>query len=175
LIKSLVSIEEIENLIYLIRGLKVMLAFDLAELYGTETRVLNQAVTRHKDNFPEDFMFQLSWEETKNLRSQIVTLDSNSHFRYRPRAFTEHGILMLSSVLNSKKAVQINIEIMRAFVKQRKLLIDSKQSDFRLEVIEKRLADHDEAFELFNKVILPLLEKTVKPKRKIGFKPQKKK
>jgi len=112
--KPLVPIERIERSILLIRGQKVMIARDLAYLYGVTTKVLNQAVKRHKDRFPEDFMFQLTMEEAKiwwtevrgsGLRSQSVTLEKGQHIKYRPYAFTEHGILMLSSVLNSKRAI----------------------------------------------------------------------
>ena len=124
--KLLIPIERIEQSILLIRGHRIMLDRDLAILYGVSPKVLNQAAKRHRDRFPEDFMFQLTMEETKawwsevvetRLRSQSVTLKRRGqHIKYRPYAFTEHGILMLSSVLNSGRAIQVNIEIMRAFV-----------------------------------------------------------
>ena len=127
----MIPVERIERSILLIRGHKVMLDRDLSYLYGVTTKALNQAVKRHKDRFPEDFMFQLTMEEARiwwteikgdALRSQIVTLKRGQHIKYRPYAFTEHGILMLSSVLNSERAIKVNIEIMRAFVRLRRIL-----------------------------------------------------
>ena len=145
--RFLIPIERIERLILLIRGHKVMLDRDLAYLYGVTTKVLNQAVKRHKDRFPEDFMFQLTMEEGKiwwtevrggGLRSQIVTLKRGQHIKYRPYAFTEHGILMLSSVLNSEQAIKVNIEIMRAFVRLRQILASNKELAKRLDELEKK-------------------------------------
>ena len=118
--------EVIENKIFFLRGNKVMLDKDLAALYGVETKVLNQAVKRNFERFPEDFMFQLTAEEAISLRSQIVTLKRGQHLKYLPYVFTEHGILMLSSVLNSRRAVLVNIEIMRTFVKSRELMLIHK-------------------------------------------------
>ena len=122
-VKDLVLSERIENKIYFIRGQKVMIDRDLAELYGVETRVLNQAVRRNLDRFSEDFMFELTWVEAKSLRSQIVTLNNGSkvsskrgeHIKYLPYVFTEQGVAMLSSVLNRKRAIYVNIQIMRTF------------------------------------------------------------
>jgi hypothetical protein len=145
--RSLIPVERIERSILLIRGQKVMLDRDLAYLYGVTTKVLNQAVKRHKDRFPEDFMFQLTMEEAKiwwtevrgsSLRSQIVTLKRGQHIKYRPYAFTEHGILMLSSVLNSERAVQVNIEIMRAFVRLRRLLASHADLARKLDALERK-------------------------------------
>jgi len=145
--RSLIPVERIERSILLIRGQKVMLDRDLAYLYGVTTKVLNQAVKRHKDRFPEDFMFQLTMEEAKiwwtevrgsSLRSQIVTLKRGQHIKYRPYAFTEHGILMLSSVLNSERAVQVNIEIMRAFVRLRRLLASHADLARKLNALERK-------------------------------------
>jgi hypothetical protein len=122
---SLVAIEKIERAIYFIRGERVMLDRDLAKLYGVSTKVFNQAVKRHRERFPSDFMFQLTMDEARawwseleptRLRSQSVTLKRGQHLKYRPYAFTEHGILMLSSILSSERAISVNIEIMRAFV-----------------------------------------------------------
>jgi hypothetical protein len=146
-----------------------MLDSDLAELYGVETRVLNQAVNRNKNRFPEDFMFILSWEETKNLRSQIVTLQSESHFRYQPKVFTEHGILMLSSVLKSSQAVQVNIEIMRTFVKLRAIAAIHGEFSIRLSELEKTVKSQGGSIDF----ILDLIDREMKKKR-IGFKPGKK-
>src|SRR4030043_2261531 len=145
--KTLIPLEVIEQRILLIRGQKVMLDRDLAHLYGVTTKVLNQAVKRHEDRFPEDFMFQLTMEEAKiwcteirggGLRSQIVTLKRGQHIKYRPYAFTEHGILMLSSVLNSEQAIKVNIEIMRAFVRLRQILASHKELAKRLDELEKK-------------------------------------
>src|SRR5258706_4288225 len=116
---ALIPVDRIEKAIHSIRGERVMLDRDLAALYEVPTKIFNQAVKRHKERFPSDFMFQLTKEEAVSirLRSQSVTLKRGQHLKYRPHAFTEHGILMLSSVLTSQRAVQVNIEIMRAFVK----------------------------------------------------------
>ena len=116
---AVVPVELIEKKIYLIRGHKVMLSTDLAKLYGVEVRVLVQAVKRNIERFPEDFMFQLSQEEYENLKSQIVTSSWGGARRARPYAFTEQGVAMLSSVLRSERAIQVNIAIMRAFVRLR--------------------------------------------------------
>src|SRR4030042_1004356 len=146
-LKALIPVEVIEQSILLIRGQKVMLDRDLAHLYGVTTKVLNQAVKRHADRFPEDFMFQLTMEEARiwweqvtpvRLRSQFVTLKRGQHIKYRPYAFTEHGILMLSSVLNSERAIKVNIEIMRAFVRLRQLLASNKELAKRLDELEKK-------------------------------------
>ena len=115
---ALIPVERIEKAIHSIRGERVMLDRDLAAMYGVATKVFNQAVKRHQERFPADFMFQLTKEKAVliRLRSQSVTLKRGQHLKYLPYAFTEHGILMLSSVLNSQRAIQVNIEIMRAFV-----------------------------------------------------------
>ncbi len=118
------ELQLIQQKIFEVRGYKIMLDFDLAELYGVETKVLNQAVKRNADRFPEDFMFKLSRAEWTNLRSQIVT-SSWGGIRYQPFAFTEHGVTMLSSVLRSERAVQVNIAIVRAFVALRSLALSS--------------------------------------------------
>ena len=175
--KPLVPIERIERSILLIRGQKVMIARDLAYLYGVTTKVLNQAVKRHKDRFPEDFMFQLTMEEAKiwwtevrgsGLRSQIVTLKRGQHIKYRPYAFTEHGILMLSSVLNSERAVQVNIEIMRTFVRLRRMLASHAELARKLEALEKR---YDAQFKIVFDAIRQLMAppEPEPPKKRIGF------
>src|SRR6266436_846797 len=122
---SIVPIEQIAGKIYLIRGAKVMLDADLADLYKVPTKVLNQAINRNRDRFPEDFMFQLTNEEAQILRSQSVTSSWGGR-RYLPYAFTEHGVVMLSSVLNSARAVQMNILIVRAFIRLREYLATHK-------------------------------------------------
>jgi hypothetical protein len=130
--------ERIEKRIHELRGNKVMLDADLAELYGVVTKALNQAVSRNKERFPADFMFRLTWDEAKSLRSQIVTLKQGEHFKYPPNAFTEHGILMLSSVLRSERAVQVNIQIMRTFSKMREMMQGYRELIERIQKIERR-------------------------------------
>jgi hypothetical protein len=175
--RFLIPLERIERSILLIRGHKVMLDRDLAYLYGVTTKVLNQAVKRHKDRFPEDFMFQSTMEEARiwwtevrggGLRSQIVTLKRGQHIKYRPYAFTEHGILMLSSVLNSERAVQVNIEIMRTFVRLRRLLASHADLARKLEALEKR---YDAQFKIVFDAIRQLMAppEPEPPKKRIGF------
>src|SRR5260221_9320284 len=139
-----VPIQLIERRIYLIRGRKVMLDSDLADLYKVETRSLNQAVRRNLDRFPEDFMFQLSEQELENWRSQIVMSNPAARMGLRrpPYAFTEHGVAMLSSVLKSARAVQMNILIIRAFVKIRELLASHKDLAMRFERLEAHQTQH---------------------------------
>ena len=138
-----IPLERIEKAIYLIRNEKVMLDRDLAVLYGVTTKAFNQAVKRHKDRFPSDFIFQLTVEEAQALRSrsQSVTLKRGQNIKYWPYAFTEHGILMLSSVLSSERAVQVNIEIMRTFVRLRLLLASNAELAKKLEELELKY-DH---------------------------------
>jgi hypothetical protein len=173
--RSLIPIERIERSILLIRGHKVMLDRDLALLYGVTTKVLNQAVKRHADRFPQDFMFQLTMEEARiwwtevrggGLRSQTVTLKRGQHIKYRPYAFTEHGILMLSSVLNSERAIQVNIEIMRAFVRLRKILASHADLARKLEALEKK---YDAQFKVVFEAIRELMRPPEPKKRPIGF------
>ena len=152
---NLIPIERIENKILLLRGQKVMLDRDLAELYQLPVRTLNQAVTRNSDRFPEDFMFTLTDEEFENLRSQIVIANWEM-VRFPPRAFTEQGVAMLSSVLRSPRAVQVNIMIMRAFVKMRELIASHKDLAARLDEMEKKY-DHqfNYVFEAIRELIIP--------------------
>ncbi|MBW2640210.1 MAG: ORF6N domain-containing protein [Deltaproteobacteria bacterium] len=163
---ELVPIELIASKIYLIRGIKVMLDRDLAELYGVETKVLKQAVRRNIDRFPSDFMFELTKGENQSLRSQNVTLKRGQHSKYLPFAFTEHGVLMLSSVLNSERAVQVNIQIMRTFTKLREALLDNK--DLRKE-LEKLKQLTEERFRIVFETLDQLLTIESKPKKKIGY------
>lgn len=137
---NLVPTERIERAILVIRGHKVMLDADLAQLYGVPTKVFNQAVKRNRDRFPSDFMFQLTDEEFDFLRSQFVTLETGRgrHRKYLPYAFTEQGVAMLSSVLRSKRAVHVNIEIMRAFVRLREIVATHKDLSRKLEALEKK-------------------------------------
>ena len=168
--EELVPHEVIENKIYLIRGQKVMMDMDLATLYGVETKYLNRQVRRNIDRFPGDFMFQLTKNEAEVLRCQNVTLEivekRGRHSKYLPYAFTEHGILMLSSVLNSKRAIGVNIQIMRAFVKLRQLL--SAHADLRrkIEGMEKK---YDGQFKVVFDAIKALIQPPPRKTKKIGF------
>ncbi len=172
---AIIPVERIERLIFLIRGQRVMLDRDLAILYGVPTKVLNQAVKRNKDRFPEDFMFQLTHQEGKSwwtevmdrrLRSQNVTLKRGQHMKYRPYAFTEHGILMLSSVLNSERAIQVNIAIMRAFVRLRQMLATNANLERRLNELERK---YDSQFKVVFDAIRQLMASPEKQPKKIGF------
>lgn len=143
--------EFIANKIYLIRGHKVMLDSDLAELYQVETKVLKQAVRRNLDRFPKDFMFELTNNELNSLRSQIVTLEKagrGRHSKYLPFVFTEHGVLMLSSILNSKRAIEVNIQIMRIFVKLRAMFLDTSELKDEIHRIKSVLDKHNKSFEI---------------------------
>ena len=140
---SLIAEEVIISKIYTIRGKQVMLAQDLAELYEVETKVLNQQVKRNIGKFPERYMFQLTKDEYDRLRSQFVTLKRGQHVKYLPYAFTEHGILMLSSVLNSERADKVNMLIIDTFVKLRELMFIHKDVVHQLEQVQNKLAEHD--------------------------------
>jgi phage regulator Rha-like protein len=168
---EIIPVESIERKIYLIRGHKVMLDSDLAELYQVPTKALNQAVRRNLDRFPADFMFQLNDEELENLRSQIVT-SSGSHGgrRYAPFAFTEHGVAMLSSVLASKRAIQLNILIVRAFIRLREYLATHKDLARKMEDVERTQQEHSAHIEQIYGCIQRLLEPVPEPsKRRMGF------
>jgi aromatic ring-opening dioxygenase LigB subunit len=171
--EAVITIEHVTQKILLIREHKVMLDEDLAALYEVEVRVLNQAVKRNIVRFPEDFMFQLTAEETARLRSQTVTLETGrgKHRKYRPHAFTEQGVAMLSSVLRSERAVQVNIEIMRAFVRLRQMLSTNAELARKLATLEKK---YDAQF----KVVFDAIRELMTPpepvkKRPIGFAPWK--
>jgi hypothetical protein len=163
--KSVLPAERIERLIYLIRDQKVMLDMDLADLYGVETKRLNEQVKRNIERFPDDFMFQLTKAESVNLKSQIATSRWGGR-RTIPFAFTEQGVAMLSSVLNSKRAVQVNIEIMRTFVHLRRLLLSNKDLSRRLNELEKK---YDTQFKIVFDAIRQLMVPEPKPKQRIGF------
>ncbi len=144
-----VPLNDLEPPILTLRGQKVLLDRDLAAIYGTTVGALNQAVKRNKGRFPSDFMFQLSWEETRlvsDLRSQNVILKRGGHLKFRPNAFTEHGAVMLAAILNSPVAVAASIQVVRAFVRLRQVLLSHEEFRGKLEAIEKRLEDHDEKF-----------------------------
>ncbi|MCK4664414.1 MAG: ORF6N domain-containing protein [Bacteroidales bacterium] len=159
--------DNITNYIYLIRGEKVIFDFDLAMLYGVETRALKQQVRRNIDRFPVDFMFQLTKIEWKELITNCDKLNQYKFSPITPFAFTEQGIAMLSSVLKSKKAIQVNIAIMRTFVQIRKLMQTNKDLADKIEKLETK---YNEQFKLVFKVIKQLIKEKVKPRRRIGFK-----
>lgn len=160
--------DRIESRIYWLRGEKIMLDQDLAALYQVEVKVLNQAVKRNIERFPEDFMFQLTPEEDALLRSQIVTLESGRgrHRKYLPYAFTEQGVAMLAGVLRSERAILVNIEIMRAFVRMRKMLVDNKDLARKLAALERK---YDEQFKVVFQAIRQLMTPPEPKKRSIGF------
>ncbi|MCE5269595.1 MAG: ORF6N domain-containing protein [Planctomycetaceae bacterium] len=161
--------ERIEQSILLIRGQKVMLSHNLATLYDVEPRALIQAVKRNIERFPEDFMFQLDRDEWRNLKSQIV-ISSSSEWggarRSSPYAFTEQGVAMLSSVLRSPRAVAVNVEIVRAFVRLRQILLSQAELARKVDALEKK---YDNQFKLVFDAIRQLMEPPAKPKRTIGF------
>jgi len=164
---NIVPAEIIEKSIYLVRGQKVMLDRDLAELYEVETAQLKRAVRRNIDRFPKDFMFELTKPELGDWRCQFGTSNSiKIGLRYSPMAFTEQGVSMLSSVLRSKRAVQVNIEIMRAFVRLRVMLASHKDLEMKLVELEKK---YDKQFKIVFEAIRALIEPPVTPKKKIGF------
>ncbi|MGB5156455.1 ORF6N domain-containing protein [Desulfobacterium sp. N47] len=162
------SAEIIATKIHLIRGEKVILDKDLAELYGVSTSILNKAVSRNIDRFPSDFMFALTKDEFSNLKFHFG-ISSWGGTRKLPRAFTEQGVAMLSGVLKSKRAVVVNIEIMRAFVQLRNLVSSHKQLAGKLSELEQKLEGHDEQIQIIFQAIKELMTTTEKPKRKIGF------
>lgn len=170
--QPMVLAERIEQRILLLRGHKVMLDRDLADLYGVKTWALNQAVKRNIARFPDDFMFQLTSEESEALRSQSVISRSWGGRRYLPHVFTEQGVAMLSSVLRSTRAIQVNVEIMRAFVRLRQVLSSHKDLARRLEELERR---YDAQFKVVFDAIRQLMEPSPDPPREpIGFRPRRK-
>lgn len=176
---DLIPLELIEKRIFTIRGMRVMLDSDLAVLYDVETRALNQAVKRNLDRFPDHYMFQLTWEEVGFLRSQNVILENaaseasrrGKHLKFLPYVFTEHGVLMLANVLKSERAIKVSIQIVDVFVKLRKVMLTYADIAKRFEEIEKRLGEHDDQFQIFQELILPLMQINTGSKRKIGFDP----
>jgi hypothetical protein len=182
---AIISQQQIESAVLVLRGEKVLLDADLAAMYGVTTKALNQAVRRNRDRFPPDFMFRLTKDELGNLRSQIVTLKADqrsnrSQFvtgsqkhrdpRSSPYAFTEQGVAMLSSILRSPRAVRVNVEIMRAFVRLRRVLAVNAELAARLDELERRVGQHDEQFTAVIRTIRQLMEPPEQPKRrKIGF------
>jgi hypothetical protein len=172
--ETFVSVEIIQNKIYLIRGHKVMFDRDLAELYGVLTKNLNKAVQRNFERFPEDFMFQLTKEEAECSRFQIGTLNRGQNIKYLPYVFTEQGVAMLSSVLKSKIAVQVNIQIMRVFTKLREMMITHKDLARKIEDLERKFEskfqDHDKKIIVIFDAIRQLM---AVPKQEEGLDPYK--
>ena len=170
--KALIPLARIERTVLRLRGSNVMLDTDLASLYQVDVRVLNQAVRRNRERFPTDFMFHLTAQEADSLRSQIVILKSGRgrHRKYVPYAFTEQGVAMLSSVLRSPRAVRVNIEIMRAFVRLRQILESNAQLARKLDALEKK---YDAQFRVVFDAIRELMAPSVPKKRRIGFDPEK--
>jgi len=164
-----VSVEIIATKIFEVRGKKVMLGKDLAKLYGVSTKRLNEQVRRNAKRFPSDFMYCLTPQEVVNLRSQFAT-SSWGGMRYAPYVFTQEGVAMLSSVLNSERAIYVNIQIMRAFVKLRELLLSHKDLAIKLEALERKYAEHDDKIKAIFAAIKQLLKPPKeKPRRVIGF------
>ena len=160
--KKEIAVESVATKILLVRGKKVMLDRDLAELYGVKTTKLNQAVQRNLERFPSDFMYQLTREEVANLKSQIVT-SSWGGVRKPPRVFTEQGVAMLSGLLNSRRAIYVNIAIMRAFVKLRELLLTHKELAQKLEELERKYQLHETDIQVIFEAIKKLLEPPPEP------------
>lgn len=179
-----VAVDAMSDRIHLVRGQRVMLDSDLAELYGVATKVFNQAIKRNIERFPADFMFQLTEEEGESLRSQIVTLNAGDslrsqiatlkpgrgqHRKYLPYVFTEHGAIMAASVLNSPRAVEMSVFVVRAFVQLRALLASSRELSERLNELERKLSTHDQAIAGLIDAIRQLTSVPAKPSRPIGF------
>ncbi|MBI5883628.1 MAG: ORF6N domain-containing protein [Elusimicrobia bacterium] len=167
--------EGIERRILLIRGFRVMLDSDLAAVYGVTTKRLNEQVRRNRDRFPSDFMFPMTMPEARELlasRSRIATLKRGQNIKYRPHVFTEHGAVMLASVLNSPIAVQASIQVVRAFIRLREMLAEHKDLARKLAMLERRIKTHDASicgiFEAIRRLSLP---PPVPPSRRIGFQP----
>ncbi len=168
--QNIIPDEVIMNKIIILRGKKVMIDRDLAELYGVTTKRLNEQVKRNKKRFPEDFMFQLTEEEKAEV---VANCDHLKVLKYSPNlpfAFTEHGAVMLASILNSETAIEVNIQVIRVFTKMREMVLTNKDILLQLEKIEKKLTDHDEDIALIFKYLKQLLNPPQSPRRKIGFK-----
>ena len=168
---KLILVDQIEPLIREIRGHKVMLDSDLAALYGVPTKRLNEQVQRNLTRFPDDFMFRLTSDEAESLRSQIATLKSGrgQHRKYLPYAFTEHGAFMAASVLNSARAVEVSVFVVRAFVKLRQLVLAHKDLAGKLDQLERKVGGHDEAIKQLVAAIRQLMTPPDPPKKEMGF------
>jgi phage regulator Rha-like protein len=165
-----IPIEQIQQLIFLIRGKKVMLDSDLAKLYGVSTKRLNEQVKRNRDRFPEDFMFQVNSTEANNLRSQFATSkEGRGGRRYLPFAFTEHGAIMLASVLNTPRAIEVSVFVVRAFVRLREILATHRTLANKLAELEGKIETHDEAIRSLVSAIRQLMAPKEGQRKKIGF------
>ncbi|MBI5428296.1 MAG: ORF6N domain-containing protein [Nitrospinae bacterium] len=169
--EAVVPVQDVARRIFLIRGHRVMIDRDLAELYGVVTKALNQAVKRNIRRFPSDFMFRLTPEETKQLVTNCDRFASLKHAATTPHAFTEQGVAMLSSVLKSERAIDVNVNIMRAFVRIRELALTHKTILRKLEDLERKYVSHDVKIETIFEAIKELMIQPDKPARRIGFKP----
>ena len=169
LIKGIIHDDVIANKIYYIRGEKVMIDRDLAELYNVPNKRLNEQVKRNIRRFPPDFMFRLTKKEYENLKSQIATSRWGGT-RKMPHVFTEQGVAMLSSILNSERAIRVNIQIIRVYTKMRKLLLTHKDILLKLEQLERKTGSHDEKIELIFNYIKELIQEKSEPRKKIGYK-----
>jgi len=170
--RQIATVDEIERTIHVIRGQRVMLDSDLTALYGVTTKQLNQQVSRNRDRFPDDFAYRLTLQEFTSLRSQIVTSKQQTGRggrRYLPLAFTEQGVAMLSSVLKSPTAVRVNIEIMRAFVRMRRLMATPGELVEQLTKLKETVQLHDGQIKTIAQVLQQMMEKPLAPQRKIGF------
>jgi phage regulator Rha-like protein len=170
---TIVSVKQIESLILIIRGQRVMLDSDLAELYGVTTSRLNEQVKRNRERFPQDFMFQLTGEEFKILMSQFAISRGHGGRRKLPYVFTEHGAIMAANVLNSERAVEMSVYVVRAFVKLREMLATHKEMARKLTELEKRLDSHDEDIRALVIAVRKLMAPPSKPKKQIGFRLEK--
>jgi len=166
---GVIPIDQVESIIFLVRGQKVILDRDLAQLYGVTTGNLNKAVKRNIDRFPNDFMFQLTPEEYKSLRFRFGIFKKGQHSKYLPYAFTEQGVAMLSSVLRSKRAIEVNIAIMRAFVQLRKMIDSHAELSRKLSDLKRKLGDHDEQIQAIFEAIRQLMAPPDNKVKKIGF------
>jgi len=170
--QALVSVKRVQQSLLILRGRRVILDSDLAALYSVPVKRLNEQVRRNAERFPEDFSFSLSKEEFEALRSQIATLETGrgAHRKYLPRVFTEHGALMAASVLNSRKAVETSILIVRAFVRLRQILAENHHLASTLNELKRKVASHDNSIVVLFDAVRDLIAVPEKPKRRIGFK-----
>ena len=169
---SIIIVDEVVmSKIYIVRGQKVMLDKDLAELYQIETKYLKRQVKRNIERFPEDFMMELTKEEEDSLRCQFGTLKRGEHIKYLPYAFTEQGVAMLSSVLNSPKSIQVNIQIIRIFTRIRQMLMDNTEIRLAIEKLEKKTDNNTKNIEVVFQYMDELIDKkeNIKPRKKIGY------
>jgi hypothetical protein len=167
--KTVLPIQAIERKIHLIREQKVILDADLAELYGVTTKAFNQAIKRNRDRFPEDFMFQLTDSDMETMRSQFVTASSKRNIRYLPFVFTEHGVIMAASILNSSRATEASVYVVRAFVKLRSLLAANKELAHKLAELERKVETHDGAIRTLVTAIRKLMAEPEPKDKRIGF------